>query len=297
MPDSSAIHSLVDARDLLLVTGKGGTGKSTLVATLASLAAKRRGGAVAIELSAHPRLPAMTAPGAKVKTLNLDVEEAVAPALGRLVGLGPVAGAMLNNRLLRLFIRTSPGIKEMVVLDELASLVEKFAKERLPVIVDLPATGHALSMLATPKSVHGMLRVGPLAQVAERVQALLTNAARTELVAVALPEELPVNETIELVKKARTLGVACRTVVVNQVPQPPVDPADRELLDVMQHEQEGVLRRLAGAARDEYQSWEVARGQVERLRAAVEATVVELPRHPTSEPRACVAALVEALTA
>jgi arsenite-transporting ATPase len=290
----SSIRALVDERDLILVTGKGGTGKSTLVAVLAEVGARRRGGAVAVEFATHPRLTAMTSPGGAVEVVALDADQAVAPALSRLLGLPAVASAMLDNRALRLFIRTSPSIREMIVLDELVHIVQRASKRRAPVIVDLPATGHAMSLLATPGAVHEMVRVGPLAAVASRARALLTDASRCELLAVTLPEELPVNETIELLKRAAEIPVGSRAVVVNQMPEAPIDPADRSLLDVMATAPDDVMRRLAAAARGELAALDLARGHVDRLRlAAPEKQVIELPRVAAPDPRRCVSALVE----
>lgn len=290
-----AIRALVDDRDLVLVTGKGGTGKSTLVAALSAFAAKRRGRAIALELSAEPTLAALVPTDGSVRTLHLDLDEALSPALGRLLGLPALAGAVLANPLLKLFIRTSPSIREMVVLDQLAHLVDEGAAERIPVVVDLHATGHALSLLATPRAVREMLRVGPLARIAGRVEALLTDARRCELVAVALPEELPVNETIELLRRAAEIRVASRVVLVNQMPEAPVDPADAHLLDEIRRKHPGVLSRVAAAAHGELEALALARRHVERLRKAVDAEVLTLPRLPAAHPRECVARLVEVL--
>lgn len=291
----AAIRALVDERDLVLVTGKGGTGKSTLVAALASLAAKRRGKAIALELSARPTLAGLVPRDGAVRTVRLDLDNALSPALGRLLGVPLLAGAVLANPLLKLFIRTSPSIREMVVLDELAHLVDEAAAERAPVVVDLHATGHALSLLGTPRAVREMLRVGPLARIAARVEALLTDARRCELLAVALPEELPVNETIELLRRAAEIRVASRVVLVNQMPEAPVDPADAHLLDEIRRKHPGVLARVAAAARGELEALSLARRHVEHLRDSVEAQVLTLPRLPAAAPRECVSRLVEVL--
>lgn len=293
---SSFPASLLDDRALVLVTGKGGTGKSTLTAALAAVAAQRRGGAVALELSANPRMRAMLPPDARVRALNLDVEHCLVPALGRLTGLPALAGAFARNKALTAFIRTSPAVREMIVLDELRDLVEKSSLERVPVVVDLPATGHALSLLDTPRSVHRMLRIGPLAQVARRAEELLLDQARTELVAVALPEELPINETIELVRRARDLGVGCRFVVVTRVPAAPL--ADDDLALLAQTERHGgqAMARLAQTARQETEGALRAREQIDRLRAALPVQVVELPLWTVPDIAACVRLVMQALT-
>jgi anion-transporting ArsA/GET3 family ATPase len=288
--------SLLDERALVLVTGKGGTGKSTLTAALAAIAAQRSQGAVAVELSANPRMPAMLPPGTRVRAVNLDLENCVVPVLARLTGVSALANAAARNKALKAFMQTSPAMREMFILDELRDLVEKSSRERTPVVVDLPATGHALSLLDTPGSVHRMLRVGPFAQVAKRAQELLLDQTRTELVAVALPEELPINETIELLRRARDIGVRCRTVVVSRVPATPVGEADLALL--AQTEQHGgqAVGRLVQAARQEHELAQRAQEQIERLRAALPVEIVELPLWIVPDLAECVRLVMKALS-
>jgi anion-transporting ArsA/GET3 family ATPase len=296
-PAEALLAELVRRRDLVFVTGKGGTGKSTLVATLAYLAARRRGGALAVELSAHPRLPPMIASGFGVEIANIDVEEAVGRSLGRLLGIPALASLVGRNRIIRQFIRTSPAVREMVALDELCALVEQSTRRGAPVIVDLPATGHAISFLDTPRAVRRMLRVGPLAQVAERVERLLLDRSRCELVAVALPEELPINETIELMGRAARIGIESRTVVVNRVPSMPLVSDDRALLDILRREADGALGRFASTARLDMSEHDAASAQIARLRAAVGVPIVELPQCASADSRACVETLVRVLSA
>ena len=288
--EDASIGAMLERRDLVLVTGKGGTGKSTLVAALAEIAARRRGRALAVEISAHPRLPGILGGSPSVRTLNLVAEDVVAKVLGRLMGLQPLVNAVVKNRVVRQFIQTSPAVRETILLDELRFQVETCAREGCPVIVDLPATGHAVSFLDTPRSVRRMLRVGPVANAAARVEELFLDRRRCELVVVALPEELPVNETIELLRRAADVGIACRRVVVNQVPAQPVEPHDKPLLDVIK-EDASTIGRFARAAHGDSEGADQARAQVERLRASVSAEILELPRLPTTDPRACVDAI------
>jgi anion-transporting ArsA/GET3 family ATPase len=293
--EANPLEQLLDTRDLVLVTGKGGTGKSTLAAALALLAAKRRGRAVAVEVSASPRLGLLIPPGARVSCLNIDVEYAVGPALGRLTGLPALSSAFVRSRALKAFVNTSPAVREMIVLDELRHVVEVNARDRAPVLVDLPASGHALSFLDTPRSVHRMLRVGPLAQVARRAEELLHDPRRTEVVAVALPEELPVNETIELVRRCAEIGVGAHVVVMNQVPASPLHADDHPLLDAVQLAGGIAVGRFADAARSHSDAAAHAREQIERLRAAVSAKLLEVPRWPAPEPAECARLVAQAL--
>jgi anion-transporting ArsA/GET3 family ATPase len=287
MIDVASLEPLVDQRDVILVTGKGGTGKSTLVAALAALAVRRRRGAVAVEFSTYRRLPELIAPDSGVRVVKIDLDTAVEPALRRLVNIPVVAQAVLRNRVVRQFIRTSPAVREMIVLDELRVLVDESTARHVPVIVDLPATGHALSFLDTPRAVQRMFRIGPIAHAAERVQRLLLDGKRCEMVTITLPEELPVNETLELLRKARQMGIAARMVVVNQVPAMLLHASDRPLLEILQRESEEALAHLALAAQSQLDGLDHARKQIERLRGLESVSVVEFPsRPPTQAPDA-----------
>jgi arsenite/tail-anchored protein-transporting ATPase len=293
--ENSQLLSAVDQRQLILVTGKGGTGKSTLVAALATLVAQRRGRALVVEFSAQPRLPGLI-DGAAVRTLNIEADQVVGAVLQRLLRLPAIVSRVLNNRVVRIFSRTSPAAREMIAMDELREVVERSAAENVPVIADLPASGHALSFLDTPRAVRDLLRVGPVAQVAQRSEQLLLDPARCEMVVVTLPEELPVNETLETIARARQLKLACLAVVVNQVPASLLDPDDRPLLDAL-HAQDGSgVSRYHAPAHQHSEQLAMAREQIERLREAVKAPIIELPRCEQPDPRRCVDAMVRALS-
>ena len=91
-------------------------------------------------------------------------------------------------------------------------------------ILDAPATGHGVAVLPAPHTFAGAARVGRIARQAEKIDALVTDPARTAVVAVARPEELPVNETLAAARRAATRDSGCRSTlaVVNRVaPRPP----------------------------------------------------------------------------
>ena len=246
MLDVASLGPLVDQRDVILVTGKGGTGKSTLVAALAALAARRRGGAVAVEFSVHQRLPDLIARDSGVTVVRIDLDMAVEPALRRLVNIPMLTQAVLRNRVVRQFIRTSPAMREMIVLDELRALVDESTARHVPVIVDLPSTGHALSFLDTPRAVSRMFRIGPIAHAAERVQRLLLDGKRCEMVTITLPEELPVNETIELALRCqRQARQGLLALALQDFEQRPVAGVQEHGRDLVHHDHPGRDAHLA----------------------------------------------------
>lgn len=271
------LAAVVADRDLVLVTGKGGTGKSTVVAALARLAAAERGGAVAVELSVHPRLASMVGEDRSVDVVNIELDRALPRALSRLLRVPKVVGSMMSNRVLRLFVRTSPAVSETVLLDELFELVQECAERGWPVIVDLPSAGHAVKLLDTPGSVRRMLRVGPVATKAALIEELLLDPRRTQLVVVALPEELPVNETIELVRKASELGMAPPKVLVNRVPVAMLQQGDRGLIDLLRTDPDLYLSAAGDAAHGDLAGADEAREQISRLRQEITHPVLEIP--------------------
>ena len=295
MPEPHPMQRSIAERDLILVTGKGGVGKSTVVSALARIAAARRGGAVAVEFSAHPRLPGLANGTGHIELCNIELESALPRALGRMLKVPAILGAALNNRVLRLFVRTSPAVMEMIILDEIYTLVEQHAPKGHPVIVDLPASGHAVSLLDTPRSVRRMLRVGPVAEKAKVIERLLLDRDRSELVVVALPEELPVNETIELVQRADDAGLRTRTVVVNQVPNQTVAEEDRQLLGIMQQGGDANMAQVADLAQGELDGADQVRAQIERLRDAVSGPVIEVPLSAELKPARRADAVARAL--
>ena len=83
-------------------------------------------------------------------------------------------------------------------------------------VVDAPASGHGIAMLTTPRTFGEIARVGPIRRQAYKVSEMLADPARTGYVAVALPEEMPVNETIELEGRLRdAVGLGLDAIVVN----------------------------------------------------------------------------------
>jgi len=291
------------SRRLLFVTGKGGTGKSTVAAALAQVAASRgidtvlaeageRGGLA--ELAASDPISAEASDGREpvrvaphLFFLRIQPEIALAEYLELELGLrAPVAFVMRSSGFKRL-LGAAPGWRELITLGKLWHLVTRDAKRRRRfrlVVVDAPATGHGLSFLSVPKVVVGTVRLGPLRRHTEAVQALLTDPERTLVIPVTLPEELPVRETLELMESVRALGVATGPVVANAVEPIPVlsDPA--RVLDALARipKPDGLPGLCDPPALRVAVAHALRRSALQReflamLRAGVSAPVIELP--------------------
>jgi anion-transporting ArsA/GET3 family ATPase len=145
------------------------------------------------------------------------------------------------------------------------------------VIVDAPATGHAVQLLGVPKALLDTVPAGPLRRDAEWMQALLTDPARTSVVLVSLPEEMPVSETVELDAQVRDiLGLPRGPVFVNAMPDARFTPEEQERLRGLTGS-EPPVGPAARAAVLQAGRQERAAEQVARLREALGRPLVTLP--------------------
>lgn len=231
---SRTARGLLDRR-LIVVSGKGGVGK-TAVACAVAEAARRAGKRVLlVETSAHESVASrferaprplghagrQLAPG--LHALRIDPHEALAEYIRLQVGLGAVTDRILRTEVFGQLLEAAPGWRELIVLGKIWHLEQRAEPSGQPswdlIVVDAPATGHGLTFLDVPRVVAQAVRAGPLARHAGWVEALVHDPQRTLLLPVTLPEELPVRETIELVERARgEIRIAVDRIAVNQMP-------------------------------------------------------------------------------
>jgi anion-transporting ArsA/GET3 family ATPase len=220
-------------RDLLVVTGKGGVGKTTLATALGLLAAERGRRTIVVEVGAQGRLPALfglpqPSPGAEIElqrglwNLSLDPDRALLEWLQALGGR--VSGRILaSSGTFQYFAAAAPGAKELVSMVKIWELTQgKRWRGRGRgydlVVLDAPATGHALGMLHSPRTFGAIARVGPIAGQAQRLRELLEDPARSGYLAIAQGTEMAITETLELQDRLhRQLGRDLHAVVVNGV--------------------------------------------------------------------------------
>jgi anion-transporting ArsA/GET3 family ATPase len=211
--------SIFDRR-FVIVSGKGGTGKTTLAAALA-LAAQRRGLRVLVaELNVPPRIPGIFgAPqaGYEPRPIHDGIECAniVPDDCLREYGLMKLRFQRLyrfvfENETMRRVMGMIPGVNELLILGKLAFMEgETVRRGQRPrwdlIVVDGPATGHGISMFRLPSVILSAVSAGPLAEDARRMDALLKDRARTSFEIVAVPEEMAVQEAIELSRTVRSV--------------------------------------------------------------------------------------------
>ena len=230
LPD---MRDLLD-RQLLYITGKGGVGKTT-VALAAALAAAERGRRTIIaEVGGQQRIPRLFGRtdakiGEEVRlrdglwTVSIDPVLGLEHFVAQQLRSRPLTQVLTRSNVFKTFVDAAPGARELVTIGAVWDLVQdRRWRKDLPnydlVIVDAPASGHGVAILRTPKTFGDIARVGPLAQQAYRIAEWLQDGRRAGYLAVALAQEMPVAETIELERTLRTtLGRPLEAVLVNAV--------------------------------------------------------------------------------
>ncbi|HYZ29658.1 MAG TPA: ArsA family ATPase, partial [Thermoleophilaceae bacterium] len=212
---------LLDKR-LVFVTGKGGVGKTTVAACLARLAARRGKRVIVCEVAADATRHNEVEVAPRIHSIALDPEHAMREYLTDQVG-GTLSKVMTTSRVFTYLAAAAPGLRELLMIGKVWDLAQLDQRRTgdTPydlVILDAPATGHALGMLRTPRTFRDAARVGPISRQAGRIDAFLTDPELTGIVAVAAPEEMPVNETIEFIAAlGEEMQLRPDAVVVNGV--------------------------------------------------------------------------------
>src|SRR5919112_1790861 len=220
---------LLDKR-LVVVTGKGGVGRTTVAAALGLLAARRGKRTMVAEVAQQERMSrAFRREGVGYSeteladdfwAMSVDPQRALDEYLGQQVG-GTLGNVLFHNRIFEYFVAAAPGVRELTTIGkvwELAQL-ERRNRKAAPydlVILDAPASGHGLAMLRAPRTFGAIAHVGPIRRRADIIDAFLRDRKRTGLVSVALAQEMPVSETIEFRHKIRDeMGMETDAVIVN----------------------------------------------------------------------------------
>ncbi|MGI8792861.1 MAG: ArsA family ATPase [Acidimicrobiales bacterium] len=216
---------LLDRR-LLFVTGKGGVGKTTAAAALALLAASRGKRTLVGEVDAKGNLadfysteptnftPRQIQPG--LFALSMDTEESLKEYLSLQLKLPMMARIGPLAKVFEFVATAAPGIKEVLTIGKFLWEVREDNYDL--VVVDAAPTGHVIGQLAAPQAINELVSVGLIRQQTDWMIDMLSDRDRTGLCIVATPEEMPVNETIELAGRITTeTDVDLSAVIVNRV--------------------------------------------------------------------------------
>ena len=270
------------SRQLIVVTGKGGVGKTVITAVLGSLLADL--GRRVLLLEVDPReslhqvfdvppsggeIVRITAPvqdrdGAAPWSLslqNLQPRRVIEDLVRQHLHIELLTRRVMASPVFQHFIEGAPGLKERAVLSEAERVVRPRGKGRSAhaafdlVVLDAPATGHGVSLLAAPHLVAEVIERGPIGAQARALTSLVSDPQRTGIVVVTQAEEMPAHETLELREALEEqVGRTPELLVVNAL-YPPFptaaiegSPDDRFLIDLWRRRREVNERELAHLA-------------------------------------------------
>src|SRR5438045_3526999 len=276
---------------LLFVTGKGGVGKSTVAAALALLASQRGKRTLACEIDAKGNLADFFESGPtdyeprevqpNLFAMSMDTEASLQESLRLQMRLPAIARIGPLARAFECGATAGPGVREILTVGKPVWEVREGHYDL--VVVDAPATGHIVGQLAAPQAINELVHVGLVRQQTGWLIEVLGDERTTGLVVVTTPEEMPVNETIELTARVEDeTDVSLAAIVVNRVLPELFGRQEEEVFEELREPAAvGALGEATGgpaepvleAARLAVTMRRTRVGHIERLRAAVKESV------------------------
>jgi anion-transporting ArsA/GET3 family ATPase len=303
------------SRRLIFVVGKGGVGRSTVAAAIALRAAQGDARTIVAEVSGRGELAELfdaeategeveVAP--QLFAIQVDTARALDEYLTEHLPLRMLADLVGATRLIGYLAAATPGLREMLNVGKLWELAQpdRRVADASPyelVVVDAPASGHSLALLAAPQTFARTAQGGPIARQGGRIDEFLHDGTQTAVVGVARPDDAAVSELLELDRRLRAeVGIALDLAVVNAVSGHELDAADAAALKEALAGPPALGRGVPGAielALAESRASALEREQIVRLAEGLpDVPIVELRRSERADlPLAAVAALAEQL--
>jgi hypothetical protein len=271
---------------LVIVAGKGGVGKTTVSAVTATAAAAAGVRTLLVSLDSDGTTglqfmvdqDALRTDAGLTVADRIDVRVLLADrALHEWLSdkrMGRLADRLATSGALDMIATAVPGIHDILILGRIKAIVNEGQYDL--VVVDGPASGHAVTMLHTAEGLQRSVGVGAIRQQADSVAAMLSDPTMTQVVLVTLAEMTPVTETVETAFALEDrVGVRLGPIVVNQVEE--TRASDLDPLSVPEN-----CRRLVS---DRAERERTQRQEIQRLRALLPLDVIELPAIHGSDTR------------
>jgi anion-transporting ArsA/GET3 family ATPase len=283
---------LFDKR-LVIVTGKGGVGKSTVALALGLAAAAEGRRTIVCEVSSQEHTSRVfhraevgfheVKMSENLWAISIDPDEAMREYVLLQLRVRAMRDVLFRSRIFTYLAAATPGLRELVTIGKIWEVAQpdrkvKKGRQYDLVIVDAPATGHGVAFLQTPRTFANIARVGPIKAQAEALETLIVNHRKTGVAIVALPEEMPVNETAALEHSLTDeVGVAVDRVYMNGLYPERFSKPEVERLEQVQANGNGAIRAACRAALSESRRAAAQHEQLARLAELVNAPLRTLP--------------------
>jgi anion-transporting ArsA/GET3 family ATPase len=230
-------------RQLLIVVGKGGVGRTSVCAALGLLSARNGRRVLLIEIDSRAALstlfgqkpvyqPAELAPG--LHLMALDGRHALEQYLSITLPGSRIVSAVLASRLYNYFVQAAPGLRELIMIGKLLHEIERRPAGHPQwdnVIFDAPASGHALSLFRMPFAADNTFGSSVVGRESRNVATLLRDLNRTAFIQVATAEPLALAETVETHAALREMGLEPAAIVMNRMAAAPFGIREIERLE------------------------------------------------------------------
>jgi len=244
-------------RKLLFVTGKGGVGKTTIAASLALLASQHGKRTLVGEVDAKGNLADFYETGTtafrerqvapNLWAMSMDTEESLKEYLSLQLKIPLIARIGPLARTFDFVANAAPGVKEILTVGKFLWEVRERSYDL--VVVDAVATGHITGQLAAPSAIQELVHVGLVRDQTDWMLDILGDPAQTGVVIVSAPEEMPVNETLELVGRlGAETNVHLAAVVANRVLPELFGRGEEEVFDRLEALPEEALAAAVGGS-------------------------------------------------
>jgi anion-transporting ArsA/GET3 family ATPase len=270
--DGDPLRALL-SRQLHFVTGKGGVGKSVVACALASAFVQAGHRTLLVQVNApdrHARLLGIAPVGDEVQPAKRDlfvVNMTPAAALKEyallVLKFEALYRTVFENRVTKAFLRFVPSMAELTMMGKVWFHAEEEDDGRRTwdrIVIDAPSTGHAMKLLSVSRTVRDASRFGPMFEKTKLMADVVGDPERTALHVVTIPEEMPVNETLDLIAQVKlTRDAPLGALVINNLLEPLFDDETSRALDAA----------AKGAVDPEAQAL-VTAGQRRRVRETIE---------------------------